>query len=366
MLVLIKLCRTGKMVEEKKRLLTGDRPTGKLHLGHYVGSLKNRVRLQEQYQCFFIIADLHTLTTRPKKTEILSMRDNIKEMVLDYLSCGIDPSQSHIYLQSAIPAVYQLNLIFEMLTSVNHLNGLPSIKDMAKAAQLKEEQVPFGLLGYPVLQTADILMAKSHLVPVGKDNLAHVELARDIAKRFNQLYEGHFPIPEPLLSETPSLPGTCGKAKMSKSLNNAIFLSDDNKTVENKIKKMFTDPNRLKATDPGTVVGNPVFIYHDAFNPNLEEVKDLKERYQKGQVGDVEVKEKLSLAINNLLDPIREKRAKLEKEKGLVESVIFEGTQFVKELAESVVQEAFSDCGLLGSWKKITKEAKKFASSKSV
>lgn len=347
-------------------MLTGDRPTGKLHLGHYVGSIKNRVKLQDEYECYFIIADLHTLTTKPSKEDVLSLRENIKEMVLDYLSCGIDPEKSTIYLQSATKAVYQLNLIFSMLTTVNQLSGIPSIKDMAKSAQINEEHMPYGLFGYPVLQTADILMGKSHLVPVGKDNLAHVELARDLAKRFNTLYGELFPVPEGLLSETPSLVGTDGKAKMSKSLNNTIFLSDDNKTVEKKVKGMYTDPNRVRADIPGEVKNNPVFIYHDAFNPNKEEVEDLKERYQKGKVGDVEVKQKLAQAINTFLDPLREKREVFSKEKGLVEHIIYEGTKKMSALSDQTAKEALSQMGVLGSWKKIAKEAEKYVKKQSI
>ncbi len=251
---------------EKKRILTGDRPTGRLHLGHYVGSLKNRVALQDTYDCYFIIADLHTLTTKPDKESILSLRDNIRDMVLDYLACGIDPKKTTIYLQSACPAVYEMNLIFEMLISVNRLMGLPSIKEMAKNAHLDTENVPLGLIGYPVLQTADILMPRAHLVPVGKDNEAHIELSRDIARRFNQYYGEVFPLPEVLLSQTPTLIGTDSKGKMSKSAGNAILLSDDEKAVEKKVRGMYTDPNRVRADTPGTVEGNPVFIYHDIFN----------------------------------------------------------------------------------------------------
>ena len=185
---------------EKKRIFTGDRPTGHLHLGHYVGSLKNRVAMQDQYDCYFIIADLHMLTTKPQKEDILHLREHIRMMVFDYLACGIDPKKSTIYLQSATPAVYEMNLVFEMLISLNRLTGLPSIKEMARNAHLDAESIPFGLIGYPVLQTADILMPNAHLVPVGKDNEAHIELARDIARRFNQFYGEVFPLPEVLLS----------------------------------------------------------------------------------------------------------------------------------------------------------------------
>ncbi|MGQ9907826.1 MAG: tryptophan--tRNA ligase [Candidatus Flexifilum sp.] len=308
-----------------KRILTGDRPTGKLHLGHYVGSLKNRVRLQDQYECFFIVADLHTLTTRPEKDHILALNDNIREVVLDYLSVGIDPEKSAIYLQSAVPEVYELNLIFEMLITVARLERVPSIKDMAAAANLGDS-LPFGLLGYPVLQAVDILLPRAHLVPVGKDNESHLEVTREIARRFNGLYDEVFPIPETLIGDVPSLIGTDGQAKMSKSLNNAIFLSDDAETVAQKVRGMYTDPARIRADIPGTVEGNPVFIYHDAFNPNIDEVEDLKARYRQGKVGDVEVKKKLTIAINNFLDPIRERRAQYSARPEIVDEILAAGT----------------------------------------
>jgi tryptophanyl-tRNA synthetase len=343
---------------EKKRILTGDRPTGRLHLGHYVGSLKNRVLLQETYECYFILADLHTLTTKPAKEEIVLIRDHIREMVLDYLACGIDPRRSTIYLQSAVSAVYEMNLIFEMLISFNRLAGLPSIKEMAKNAHLDPESIPFGLIGYPVLQTADILMPRAHLVPVGKDNEAHIELARDIARRFNQYYGEVFPLPEVLLGETPTLIGTDGKGKMSKSAHNAIFLSDDGQMVEKKVKGMYTDPKRVRADVPGTIQGNPVFIYHDIFNSNHEEVEDLKIRYQEGKVGDVEVKEKLTAALNQFLNPIRQKRQEFAEEKGLVEEIIYEGTEKMKEISQATLKEMRSAMGIGGSWNKISRLAR--------
>lgn len=343
---------------EKKRILTGDRPTGKLHLGHYVGSLKNRVALQDQYDCYFIIADLHTLTTKPSKDQVLELRDHIRDMVLDYLACGIDPKKSTIYLQSAIPAVYELNLIFEMMISLNRLTGLPSLKEMARNAHMDPEAVPFGLIGYPVLQTADIVTPKAHLVPVGKDNEAHIELARDIIRRFNQYYGEVFPLPEVLLSETPSLIGIDGKGKMSKSANNAIYLSDDEKTVEKKIKGMFTDPNRLHANVKGTVEGNPVFMFHDAFNPDLGEVEDLKMRYREGIVGDVEVKERLIIAVNGFLNPIRSRRKEFEADKGLVEQIVYEGTMKMMEISQTTIKEVRSAMGLGGAWNKISRIAR--------
>lgn len=343
---------------EKKRILTGDRPTGHLHLGHWVGSIKNRVALQDQYECYFIIADLHTLTTKPQKEDILRLREHMRNMVIDYLACGVDPKKSTIYLQSATSAVYEMNLIFEMLISLNRLTGLPSIKEMARNAHLDNESVPFGLIGYPVLQTADILMPRAHLVPVGKDNEAHIELARDIARRFNQYYGEVFPLPEAMLSETPTLIGTDGKGKMSKSAHNTIFLCDDAKTVEKKIKGMYTDPNRVHAHTPGTIEGNPVFIYHDVFNPHHDEVADLKTRYREGRVGDVEVKEKLIIAINQFLDPIREKRKMFENEKGLIEEIIYDGTERMNEISQVTLKEMRSAMGMGGAWNKISRIAR--------
>ncbi len=343
---------------EKKRILTGDRPTGLLHLGHYVGSIKNRVALQDQYECFFIISDLHILTTKPNKEDVLKVRQNIYEMVLDYLACGIDPQKSTIYLQSACPAVYELNLVFEMLISLNRLTGLPSIKEMAKNAHMDPDVVPFGLVGYPVLMSADILMAKANIVPVGKDNEAHIELCRDIARKFNQLYGEVFPQPEVLLSSFPTLVGIDGKGKMSKSANNAIYLSDDEKTVEKKVKSMYTDPQRVHAHIPGAVEGNPVFIYHDIFNDNKAEVEDLKNRYREGKVGDVEVKGLLAASLNRFLAPIREKRKMYAEEKGIVEKIIFEGTKKMIEISNQTAKEMKSAMGLSGTWNKISRIAR--------
>jgi tryptophanyl-tRNA synthetase len=315
----------------KKRILTGDRPSGKLHLGHYVGSIENRLRLQDEYECFFIVADLHTLTTKPDREYIETLGVNIHDMVLDYLAAGIDPDKSSIFLQSAVSETYELNLIFEMLVTVARLERVPSLKDMASAANL--DGMPFGLLGYPVLQAADILLPRAHLVPVGKDNESHIEVTREIARRFNGLYGDVFPIPDVLVGDVPSLIGTDGQAKMSKSLNNAIFLSDDPDTVMQKVRGMYTDPARVRADIPGKVEGNPVFIYHDAFNPNVDEVNDLKDRYRTGSVGDVEVKKKLAAAINTFLAPIRERRAQYEAQPQFVEDVLRAGTDKARKEA---------------------------------
>ena len=340
---------------ERKRILTGDRPTGKLHIGHYVGSLQNRVRLQDEYECFFIVADLHTLTTKPEKEHIEELADNVRSAVLDYLACGIDPQKSVIYLQSAVPEVCELAILFDNLITVPRLSRVPSLKDMAKGAGL--EEMPFGLLGYPVLQAADILMPRAHLVPVGKDNVAHVEVTREIARRFNYLYGETFPVPDVLASEYGSLVGLDGNAKMSKSLNNAIFLSDDEKAVTKRVMSMYTDPKRVSADIPGTVEGNPVFDYHDAFNPDKDEVEDLKARYRAGKVGDVEVKEKLAKALNAFLDPIRERRAKYESQPGLADEILYDGTMRMRQEARATLNLATKAMGLAAVWNRISRKA---------
>jgi tryptophanyl-tRNA synthetase len=330
---------------ERKRILTGDRPTGKLHLGHYVGSLHNRVKLQEAYECLFIIADLHMLTTQPAREKIAQVANRVRDIVLDYLAAGIDPEMSTIFVQSAVPETYELNLLFEMLVSVPRLERLPSLKEMARDANL--DVMPFGLLGYPVLQAADILLPRAHLVPVGKDNEAHVELSREIARRFNGLYGEVFPIPE-AMTEGPALVGTDGEGKMSKSRGNAIMLSDDVAAVDRKVMGMYTDPQRVRADIPGRVEGNPVFVYHDAFNPNVDEVDDLKERYRQGKVGDVEVKQKLARAINEFLEPMRERRAEYEARPGLVDDILIEGIRSVRGTAQETMELVYDAMGLYG------------------
>src|SRR3989338_617479 len=274
-----------------KRILTGDRPTGRLHLGHYVGSLENRVRLKDEYECFFIIADLHTLTTRPERTGELG--ENIRQLVLDYLSVGIDPAKATIYVQSQIPEVAELAVIFSNLVTVPRAQRIPTLKDVMRDANIKTPSL--GLLAYPVLQSADILMVRAHLVPVGRDQASHIEVTREIAREFNRLYGETLPVPEVLIPEDiGTLPGTDGRAKMSKSAGNVINLSDSAEEVRQKVLGMYTDPKRIHGTEPGMVEGNPVFIYLDAFSQSQSEkskVEEYKKRYREGKVKDVEVKE---------------------------------------------------------------------------
>jgi len=332
------------MNDERPRLLTGDRPTGRMHIGHWVGSLQNRVRLQYTHDCYFIVADLHTLTTRPEKESLARVPDHIRQMVLDYLAVGIDPDLSVIYVQSAVPEVAYLHLILGMLVSVSRLERVPTIKDMAEDAGL--ETIPYGLVGYPVLQAADILLARANLVPVGRDNVPHVEVTRELARRFNHLYGEVFPEPEPLISDVPVLPGIDGKRKMSKSLDNAILLSDPPEEVERRVMRMYTDPARVRADIPGRVEGNPVFLYHDLFNPDTAEVEDLKERYRQGRVGDVEVKKRLARALNAFLEPFRERRAAFEARAGLVDEILAEGNHRMREIAVETMERVREAMGL--------------------
>ncbi len=309
------------MADTKKRILTGIRPTGALHLGHYAGALENWVRLQHEYECFFLIADYQV---SDYADEIDTVREAVFEVALDWLAVGLDPERSHYVIESLIPEHAELTLWLSWYVPLARLQRNPTLK--AEMAELETKSVPVAFFTYPVMQVANILMPKAHLVPVGEDQLPHVEMTREIARRFNRLFGEVFPEPEGLVGRVPRLVGIDGNAKMSKSLNNAIYLKDDAETVTEKVMRMFTDPTRIHATDPGHVEGNPVFMYHDAFNPDEAEVQDLKERYVKGTVGDVEVKQKLALALNTLLDPIRERRAHYEARPKLVREALAAGT----------------------------------------
>jgi tryptophanyl-tRNA synthetase len=324
-----------------KRILTGDRPTGKLHLGHYVGSLKNRVKLQDEYETFLIVADLHTLTTKPSKKDTEQLKQNIYDQVLDYLSVGIDPGKSTIYVQSMVPEVAELAVIFGMLTTVPRLDRMPTLKEVMNNAHLT---IPsYGLLGYPVLQAADILMVKANLVPVGKDQASHIEVTREIARDFNSTYGETLPVPEPLIGsgEVALLPGTDGKGKMSKSAGNDIKLSDTPQEVEKKVMSMYTDPNRTSADVPGNVEGNPVFIYLDIFGleSDKDQIEEFKKRYREGKVGDVEVKRFLVQVLNEFLEPFRQKRREYEEQPELIEKILREGTEKARAEAQKTLEE---------------------------
>jgi tryptophanyl-tRNA synthetase len=308
----------------KKKILTGDRPTGRLHVGHYIGSLANRVKLQDEYDEYILVADLQALTDNfddPKKVSA-----NVRELYIDYLSIGIDPEKATIVIQSQVPELAELTFYYMNLVTLGRLQRNPTVKEELKLKGL-EKSIPMGFLTYPVSQAADITGFEADLVPVGADQLPMVEQTNEIVRTFNRLYGKTIKESTAMVGEVPRLVGLDGKSKMSKSLDNSIFLSEPTDSLRKKIMGMYTDPNRVRADMPGKVEGNPVFIYHDAFNPNKDEVKDLKDRYKKGTVGDVEVKEKLFLAMEKFVAPFREKRAKLEKDPEYINRVMQEGTE---------------------------------------
>jgi tryptophanyl-tRNA synthetase len=315
----------------RKRILTGDRPTGALHLGHYVGSLANRVRLQDEYETYILIADVQALTDNFKTPELV--RKNIRQVALDYLAVGLDPNKVSIVIQSMVPEIAELTIFYMNLVSVARLQRNPTVKDEMKQKGYGSE-VPAGFLCYPISQAADITFVQAHLVPVGQDQMPVIEQTREIVRSFNRLY-GEDTIVEPngLVGEVERLPGTDGKAKMSKSLGNVVCLSDPTEVVKKQIMSMYTDPTRLRATDPGHVEGNPCFTYHDCFNENKAEVAELKERYTAGKVGDVEVKKRLFEALEKFLTPMREKRAEYEKRMDDVDDILIAGTKAARVIA---------------------------------
>ena len=328
---------------EKKRILTGDRPTGPLHLGHYVGTLKARLELQEQgNEVFILVADYHTLTRGISAEKTKEIKINTRELLLDYLAVGLDPKKITIYRQSDVPAVAELALLFGMLVTVPRLSRVPTLKEVMRDEKI--ENPSFGLLGYPVLQSADIALVKGELVPVGKDQSSHLEVAREIIHRFNSEFGEVFPEPEALIKGD-VLPGTDGKAKMSKSLDNAIMLSDDEKTVKEKVMGMYTDPTRVHPTDPGHVEGNPVFAYLDAFGQDQTKVSEFKDRYQKGTVGDVELKEYLASVLNEFLAPIRTRRQEFSKAADL-DKILEEGKNKVLPIAAETLKQARRAIGI--------------------
>ena len=340
----------------KPRILTGDTPTGRLHLGHWVGSLENRVAMQDEYECFFIIANAHAFTTRAEKPD--DIRESVLEIATDYLAAGIDPSKSTIFVQSEVPAIADLTFFFSMLVPYNRLMRNPTLKDEIRDKGLGDGY-SFGFLLYPVGQIADILAFRPQLVPVGEDQLAHLELTREVARRFDQLYcgvdpqtadadyvaaGGLFPIIEPKLGRVRRLVGTGGPGpggqllKMSKSLNNAIYLSDDADTISKKVMGMYTDPNRKKATDPGTVENNPLWIFHETFNPDRQWVTDAEDQYRRGLIGDVPCKKKLVEVLTALIEPIRQRRIALQKDPGHVLRVLQDGTRRARTVADETLQ----------------------------
>jgi len=321
----------------RKRILTGVRPTGPLHLGHYAGALENWVRLQDEYECFFLIADYQV---SDYADDIDLVREAVLQVATDWLAVGLDPERSHFVIESLVPEHAELALWLSWYVPLGRLQRNPTLK--AEIADFGRKSVPVAFFTYPIMQVANILMPKAHLVPVGEDQLAHIEMTRETARRFNRLFGEVFPEPEGLVGRVPRLLGIDGSAKMSKSLNNAIYLKEDAETVSQKVMRMYTDPTRIHASDPGHIEGNPVFMFHDAFNPDTAAVQDLKDRYMTGKVGDVEVKQKLARALNAFLDPIRERRSHYEARPNLVREALAAGTSHAKRVAEQTMAEVRS------------------------
>jgi tryptophanyl-tRNA synthetase len=309
------------------------RPTGKLHLGHLVGALQNWVDLQAQYDCFYFVADWHALTSDYANTGPIV--ENALDNVADWIGAGIDPERSTLFIQSLVPEHAELYLLLQMVTPIPWLERVPTYKEQID--QLADRDLSsIGFLGYPLLQTADVIIYDAHFVPVGEDQVPHLELSREVVRRFHNFYGEVFVEPQPLLTPTPRLPGLDNR-KMSKSYGNTIDLSDSPDDVVKKVRQMYTDPKRIRADIPGTVEGNPVFIYHDAFNPNRAEVEDLKTRYRAGTVGDVEVKTKLAAAINGMLEPIRDRRAAALARPGYLREVLETGSARARDVARETM-----------------------------
>ncbi len=313
------------------------RPTGRLHLGHLVGALGNWVPLQAKYDCFYFVADWHALTSDFADTSQIT--SYAYENVADWIGAGLDPEKSTFFVQSLVPEHAELFLLLSMVVPVPWLERVPTYKEQQE--NLKDKDLSsIGFLGYPLLQTADVAIYDGRLVPVGEDQVAHLELAREVVRRFNNVFGAGREIlvePQPLLTTFGRLPGLDGDKKMSKSLGNTIHLADTADDVKKKVMKMYTDPKRVRADIPGTVEGNPVFVYHDAFNPNTGEVDDLKTRYRAGKVGDVEVKTKLANALNVFLDPIRERRAAVLAKPEQLKEILFEGSKRARVIAQETM-----------------------------
>lgn len=332
----------------KEILLTGDRPTGKLHIGHYIGSLKNRVKLQNsgKYDPYIMIADTQALTDNARNPE--KIRNSLIQVALDYLAVGLDPNKSTIYVQSQIPALFELTAYYMDLVTVARLERNPTVKTEIKQKDFKDS-IPVGFLNYPVSQAADITAFKATIIPVGDDQEPMLEQTREIVRTFNRVYntdilvepKGYFPP-----KGQGRLPGLDGNAKMSKSLGNAIYLADDAKTVQKKVMSMYTDPNHIHVEDPGKIEGNTVFTYLDVFDPDKDKVAELKKEYQKGGLGDVKIKRYLNKVLEAELAPIRERREKFAQDEDAVYEMLLEGSKKANKVANETLQQVRDAIGL--------------------
>ncbi len=321
-------------------IFSGMRPTGKLHLGNYLGALENWVKLQKEYKCFFGVVDLHALTTDYDQTE--ELKENIKEMLIDWFSAGIDPEKSTVLIQSYVPEHAELHLLFSMITPVPWLERNPVLKEQVRDLGLKEN-ISYGLLGYPVLMASDILIYKSNVVPVGEDQLHHIELAREIARRFNSFYKRIFPLPQAKLTKIPRLPGIDGK-RMSKSLKNTISISDDPKTIQEKVNLIITDPQKIRLNDPGHPDICIVFNYQKIFNQ--DQYKEISIGCKSAKLGCVECKKILAQNLINKFEGFREKRKYFEKNPKTIREIVIEGSRKARNVAKQTLEEAKKAMGM--------------------
>ena len=318
------------------------RPTGKLHLGHLVGALRNYCDLQAEYDCMYFVADWHALTSEYANSR--ELMGYAYDNVADWISAGVDPDRSILFVQSLVPEHAELYLLLSMVVPVPWLERVPTYKEQME--QLSEKDLStHGFLGYPLLQGADVVIYQGEFVPVGEDQVPHLELTREVVRRFHGFFGELFPEPQPLLTHFPRLPGLDNR-KMSKSYGNTIDLSDEPDTVRKKVMRMYTDPKRIRADIPGTVEGNPVFVYHDAFNADTDEVEELKTRYRSGSVGDVEVKDCLAKAINIVLDPMRERRAEVLAQPGRLREIVMDGSTTARRIAQDTMRQVRAAVGL--------------------
>ena len=321
--------------QRKPRVVSGMRPTGKLHLGHLVGALNKWTELQSDYDCMYFVADWHALTSDYADTK--QVTKNAYDNVVDWIATGIDPDRCTLFIQSLVPEHAELYLLLQMVVPIPWLERVPTYKEQID--QLAERDLSsIGFLGYPLLQGADVVVYRAQYVPVGDDQVPHLELTREVVRRFHQFFGEVFVEPQPLLTKVPRLPGLDNR-KMSKSYGNTIDLSDDESTVRKKVMRMYTDPKRVRADIPGTVEGNPVFIYHDVFNSDLDQVEDFKARYRAGKIGDVEVKKSLADAINMHLEPMRERRKEILSQPGRVREILYDGSAKARRLAQETMVE---------------------------
>ena len=329
----------------RRTILTGDRPTGPLHLGHYVGSLRQRVALQHEHATYALIADLQALTDHFEAPD--QVREHVLAVALDYLAVGLDPAVATFVVQSQVPELAELTIYFLNLVTVARLQRNPTVKEEMRLKGF-EADVPAGFLVYPVSQAADIAAFKAHLVPVGDDQLPMIEVAVEIVRRFNRIYGAVLVEPEALLGPVSRLPGTDGAAKMSKTLGNVINLADDRDTVARKVRGMYTDPHHVRVQDPGRVEGNPVFAYLDAVDPDADGVAALKASYRAGGLGDTVVKARLVAVLEALLEPIRRRRAEWARDRAMVERILRDGTTRGREVAAATLMEVRSAMQLYG------------------